>query len=505
MARRPNIAQRSPSNERKPEVKWPSKAERSAYFARREAAKILRSTLQGDARRRAVGSIKSLIYSPFIRNKKATYALVCQTLKHLSVIKDVVEEANVLSAKWKRQMELVYILTYDLLFGQEFPSIGDAETYLMLKKDALRSALSRILSCKGVKNVEDLMALDTFTEFRKPRYVRVNTIKIDTEYAIRVLRQEYEVQRDDMVPDLLILPPGADLHKNPLVVNGSIFLQGKASSMAAVALEPKPGWEVIDACSAPGNKTVHLASLMKGKGKIVACELDKERVKRLKYTVELSGATSLDVEVRHGDFLKLDPKDPSYSKVRAILLDPSCSGSGTAFERLDHLLPSHTAGHSDHADIKRLEKLAGFQRKVLKHALSFPSVERIVYSTCSIHQIENEDVVSSVMDLASSLGFQLATVFPQWPHRGLPTFDGSEHLLRTDLKIDKEGFFIALFIRIIQQPYECERDAESCTNFISRRKAYNRRRRHLNIFTAKMLKIFPHRYFKPSRRKVRNM
>lgn len=33
----------------------------------------------------------------------------------------------------------------------------------MLKKDALRSALSRILSCKGVKNVEDLMALDTFT------------------------------------------------------------------------------------------------------------------------------------------------------------------------------------------------------------------------------------------------------------------------------------------------------------------------------------------------------
>ncbi|KAL6577442.1 hypothetical protein OROMI_011718 [Orobanche minor] len=191
-----------------------------------------------------------------------------------------------------RQMELMYILAYDILFGQEFPSIGDAETYLMLKKDALRSALSRILSCKGVKNVEDLMELDTFTaeEFRKPRYVRVSTIKIDAEYAIRELRQEYEVQKDDMVPDLLILPPGADLHKNPLVVNGSIFLQGKASSMAYVALEPKAGWEVIDACSAPGNKTVHLASLMKVKGKIVACELDEERVKLLKHTVELAGA-----------------------------------------------------------------------------------------------------------------------------------------------------------------------------------------------------------------------
>lgn len=58
-----------------------SKAERSAYFARREAAKVLQRVLQGDARRRAVGSIKALVYSPSVRNKKATLALVCETLK----------------------------------------------------------------------------------------------------------------------------------------------------------------------------------------------------------------------------------------------------------------------------------------------------------------------------------------------------------------------------------------------------------------------------------------
>lgn len=65
----------------KPNQKRMSNAERSAYFARREAAKVLRTILQGDSRRRAVGSIKSLVYSPSVRNKKATYALVCQTLK----------------------------------------------------------------------------------------------------------------------------------------------------------------------------------------------------------------------------------------------------------------------------------------------------------------------------------------------------------------------------------------------------------------------------------------
>ena len=54
-------------------------------------------------------------------------------------------------------------------------------------------------------------------------------------------------------------------------------------------------------------------------------------------------------------------------QVSAILLDPSCSGSGTAAQRLDHLLPSRT---TDIVDTERLNKLAAFQKKALAHALS---------------------------------------------------------------------------------------------------------------------------------------
>ncbi|XP_059453103.1 25S rRNA (cytosine-C(5))-methyltransferase NSUN5 [Corylus avellana] len=436
----------APRAAEKPETKRLSNAERSAYFSRREAAKVLRTVLEGDARRRAVGSIKSLIYRPSIRNKKGTFALVCETLKHLPIIKDVLEAAGLLKGKWKRQEELIYIITYDILFGKAVSLVGDAEVFLMHRKDALQAALAQLLVKKKVKTAQDLVQLYQIPEVSKPRHVRVNTLKMDVDSALLELGRGYMVQKDNLVPDLLILPPGADLHNHPLVMNGSVFMQGKASSMVAAALDPKPGWEVLDACAAPGNKTVHLAALMRGKGKIIACELNKERVNRLKETISLSGATN--IKVLHGDFLKFNPKDPSFSKFNAILLDPSCSGSGTASSRLDHLLPSYATGRgADVMDTERLNKLAAFQRKALTHALSFVAVERVVYSTCSIHQIENEDVISSVLPLAASYGFQLSTPFPGWRRRGLPVFEGSQHLLRTDPVEDGEGFFIALFTK----------------------------------------------------------
>ncbi|KAK1264367.1 hypothetical protein QJS04_geneDACA022444 [Acorus gramineus] len=382
--------------------------ERSAYFARREAARVLRTVLRGDARRRAVGSIKSLVYSPSVRNKKGTFALVCQTLKHLPLLKDLLKKTDILKGKWKRQEELIFVVTYDILFGQ--------------------------------------VSQSQIADVSKPRYVRVNTLKLDVELALQQLKVAYKVKKDDMVPDLLVLPPGTDLHNHPLVMNGSLFLQGKASSMVAVALMPEPEWEVLDACSAPGNKTVHLAALISGKGKIIAYELDKKRVKYLEDTVRKSGANNVDVI--HGDFLETNTEDPLYSNIRAVLVDPSCSGSGTIAERLDHLLPSYIkGGHTSDVDAERVKKLAAFQRKALAHALSFPAVERVVYSTCSVFKEENEDVIKSVLPLAHFLNFELGTPFPRWPRRGLPVFDGAEHLLRMDPKEDKEGFFIALFVR----------------------------------------------------------
>ncbi|KAF3792510.1 hypothetical protein EJ110_NYTH11374 [Nymphaea thermarum] len=128
----------------------------------------------------------------------------------------------------------------------------------------------------------------------------------------------------------------------------------------------------------------------------------------------------------------------SVSSVRAILLDPSCSGSGTSTNRLDYLLPSYD---------------------------TVPSVERVVYSTCSIHQEENEDVIKTILPIAESLNFHLEAPFPQWPRRGLPVFGGAEHLLRIDPADGMEGFFISLFVRKHsqneQEELKCEKYSSS--------------------------------------------
>lgn len=73
--------------------------------------------------------------------------------------------------------------------------------------------------------------------------------------------QGASIEVDSLLPDLLLLPPGTDMHDHPLVANGSLILQSKSSCMPAHALAPQPGWTVIDACAAPGNKTTHLAGV----------------------------------------------------------------------------------------------------------------------------------------------------------------------------------------------------------------------------------------------------
>jgi putative methyltransferase len=101
-------------------------------------------------------------------------------------------------------------------------------------------------------------------------------------------------------------------------------------------------------------------------------------------------------------------------------------------------------------DEKRLWNLEALQRKMLLHAMSFENVKRIVYSTCSIYQEENENVVLFALKNCNK-SFVLDKVHPAWTNRGICMEDGFnlDYCVRTDMKQNKtNGFFIACFKRV---------------------------------------------------------
>ena len=134
-----------------------------------------------------------------------------------------------------------------------------------------------------------------------------------------------------------------------------------------------------------------------------------------------------------------------YGNVEYILVDPSCSGSGIVKRHEVHheviLVNVHSVTFVVCYQIssERLKSLSRFQVMILKHALSFPSVKRILYSTCSIHKEvswhtfsivlkqrlckENEIVISEVLQEYKD-HFRLVHILPHWQTRGLSDYPG---------------------------------------------------------------------------------
>lgn len=220
---------------------------------------------------------------------------------------------------------------------------------------------------------------------------------------------------DPHVENLYGVHPSEPVTKMDIYEDGRIIIQDRASCFPAVMLNPQADDVLIDACAAPGNKTTHLAMLVGGRpGAITAFERDTKRAETLRKMVGRAGADQC-VAVRCDDFTNADPEE--FASVTGMLVDPSCSGSGIFGRGFDE-----SAAEGAGADQTRLHKLQEFQTKIMSHALSFPSVNAVVYSTCSVHPEENEHVVQRLLeDPRFSKTFRLrprSRALPGWPRRG---------------------------------------------------------------------------------------
>ncbi|KIJ66652.1 hypothetical protein HYDPIDRAFT_108556 [Hydnomerulius pinastri MD-312] len=429
------------------------------YF---EASKVLERL---DAKQ---GSIKGILATLPANNRARTAALVIETLKYKAVLSEVIKTSQLLTEEKKKitSLNLALVLVHDVLLSSGIQAgDGPIKQAILRHKTRLRSEFQRIKIKRGAKSDQELAHTGDERAARIPRYVRVNTALWTTDQAIRHYEEkgfqlsdpfasDKAFARDDHIPDLLLFNTHLQFQNDPCYETGKVILQDKASCFPATVLAPPSGEDsvVIDATAAPGNKTSHLSALMGGKGKLYAFEKDKRRFSTLK--MMLRKAACNNVEAVNMDFLTVDPSTSKYAQATHILLDPSCSGSGIV-NRLDHLL--ETENEEDEVKEERLNKLASFQLMMIKHAMKFPNAQRIVYSTCSIHSIENERVVSQALksEEAQKGDFKLAPreyVLPKWHRRGLEEEmdppENASSLVRCSPDSDAtNGFFVSCFIR----------------------------------------------------------
>ena len=217
--------------------------------------------------------------------------------------------------------------------------------------------------------------------------LRINTIKSNIEEIKKELEKEkIEYETVKWSEEALVIKNADEktIQEMEIYKNGKIYLQSLSSMLPPIILEPKEGTDILDMAAAPGGKTTQIAALTNNKAHITACEKNKIRVERLKYNVDKQGATCVFIMPKDSRFID------DFFSFDQILLDAPCSGSGT----LDY----NDANVEKYFTEQLIERSSKTQKTLLSKSIKLlkPGHE-MVYSTCSILDCENEDIVSSVI------------------------------------------------------------------------------------------------------------
>ena len=214
---------------------------------------------------------------------------------------------------------------------------------------------------------------------------------------------------------------------------GLIYIQDRSSMLPPLALNPPQGSAVLDCCASPGSKTGFLAQLTGKSGFVLGNEPNPTRLGTLRanlFTLNFLNAATCRFNAED-----IPLPENSFSH---ILLDPPCSGWGTA-ERHPKVLTLWTED--------KAKTLVGLQRQLLKQAARIlaPGGE-LVFSTCTTNRAENEEQVVwvkenlglSQMDIQPPAGFTPAAL-------ELQGVDGALRIA-PDLG-EGQGFFLAKFTK----------------------------------------------------------
>ena len=258
----------------------------------------------------------------------------------------------------------------------------------------------------------------------------------------------------------------------PLYKNNKIVIQSKSSCLPVFVLKQYfkdfENGQILESCSAPGNKTLQIYEYFPN-AEIFSFELNSKRFNILKNRTDFyqenfcQEKKNFIFNENFFDFKKIGGIDKEL--VKAVVIDPSCSGSGMInnidnFDDLEKMEIENSKNFEKYVNEKyeglekyqkdKILKLSQMQENFIQFSIkNFKNLKFIVYSTCSIYEKENENVVRNILN--NNPKIELVNIFDnKWKLRGFNTKKSFPENMNFCIRENpygkiNDGFFVALF------------------------------------------------------------
>lgn len=220
--------------------------------------------------------------------------------------------------------------------------------------------------------------------------VRVNLTRITVDEAIRRLTDDDYIVELDKEIDTCLHISGMPIIESRLFKDGLVSIQDKSSMFVGEVMSLTEGDKVLDACSAPGGKACHMAEILNGTGHVDATDIHEHKIDLIDFNIKklrLSNISAFEHDAT-------EKYDKVYDK---ILVDAPCSGLGVLRHK-----PEIKYEQSQHS----IQSLVEIQLEILNNVKdSVKPGGTIIYSTCTIEQMENENVIYTFLKANNDFEF----------------------------------------------------------------------------------------------------
>ena len=280
----------------------------------------------------------------------------------------------------------------------------NAKEYLSVRYSMPMWIVEQWIEDYGVERAEKVM--HAFLQ-EAPITIRTNLLKTTPE-ALKERLVSEKVMVEPLVvkqyPDLNygFLISGFDyLNALPSFQEGLFYVQDVSSMMVAELASPKSGQYVIDVCAAPGGKSIHIAEKMGGTGMVEARDLTEYKTSMIEENIARHKLTN--VKAIQQDATQL--LEASVKTADIVIADLPCSGLGVMRKKTD-------IKYKMSAELEK--SLVELQRQILNTVFDYVKIGgTLIYSTCTIDKMENEENVSWF--LAEHSDFELVEMHQIFP------------------------------------------------------------------------------------------